>query len=808
MSRYSQILTRVLRLAIVAIVLLDIGTSVGDIEKIVSCSKRDGNDAIYVTDTDSSNQVNITDKPSRHLPAVRDESKDVRSDNGLESVSKPVQDSQLTSIERCLRVLYETVGPAVVRIVAGEDKDHEWHFASGVIVTADGYVVTRSSSRTIHEGAPMAFYLADGRHVMGTVLGWSEEWRIGLMKLNEKGPWPYAKLGKRSDIKSGQLCVALGYPLARGVGHGRQPALYLGCVTRSAVPVWFASSCTVRHFGSGVFDLEGRLLGVTARIPGDGEPEHTSVGLIRKHWDDLAAGKNLDHVRLLSSEKTAGKSPPTIGEETPPAAEKDRFSAAVKKAKLATVRIRLADDKRWSGVIVTADGYILTCAHTGQLPGDKVTISLPGGRDVAGKVLGVSRISDIGLVKINEKGPWPYVELGKSTTMEPDDPCLLMGYPVTHRDRQPLIRRGRIVEREDYSWSCLLFTSSSDQRYTGSYAGASGGGVFDLKGRVVAVLHGLESSGAGRHGRVEMFRQQWDFLAAGKPVDVPSSEPLDKISAAFHHLATDLGPIVVEVLGDNKQRALGTIVRSDGRILTKASELEGVLSCRFSDGQTLSATVEKVLREHDLAVLKVDANNLPEADLSSSEKVVTGSLIAALTPEKRPLVGVVSHSARPIAPEPDWLGVPVWDGDHGLEIGDDSTARKFNVPLREGDIIVEVEGQRTPDLKAYLETLQRKAGIPIGYAGDPIRVAVKRGDDTLEFRFPLPPVPYARGYGQSDRCSAFPNVFDAHILLTPKMCGSPVIDKTGHVAGTAIACGDRGWTYVIPATVAGNLVPD
>lgn len=708
---------------------------------------------------------------------------------------------QLQSFERRVQAVYEAVSPSIVRIVCGEDKEHEWHFGSGIIVTADGYVVTKSGYRTISEGASMAFYLADGRRVMGTALGWSSEWGIGLMKIMEKGQWPYVPLGKAADIKAGQLCVALNYPSPGGVGYERQPAFYLGCVTRSAVPVWLASSCTVRDFGSGIFDLESRLLGVTARIPGEGDPKHTSVELIRKHWNDLAAGKNLDRVRLLSSEKTTGKSPPTIGQESPPVPEKDRFSLAIKKARPATVRIRLTDNNRWSGVIVTSDGYILTCAHTEQLPGEKVTISLPDGRDVAGKVLGVSRISDIGLVKITEKGPWPYVELGKSTTMRPADPCVRMGYPAAHQDRQPLIREGQIVEQKDIPWSCFLLTSSGP-----TYSGESGGGIFDLHGRVVAVHFGAESSDSEivKHGRVEMFQQQWDFLAAGKLVDVLSSEPLSEISAPFRRLANDLGPIVVEVLGDNKQRALGTIVRSNGLILTKASELDGTLSCRFSDGRVLPATIEKVSREHDLALLKVDTGNLPEADFGSSERITTGSLIAALIPEKPPLVGVVSHSVRPIAPEPDWLGVPVWDGDHGLEIGD-SAAREFDVPLREGDIIVQIEGHPTPDLKTYLKLMEPKAGVPIGYAGDPIRVGVKRGDKMLEFRFLLPPVPYYRGYGQSDRCSAFPSVFDTHILLTTKMCGGPVIDKTGHVAGITITCRKRGWVYVVPATVASKV---
>ena len=65
--------------------------------------------------------------------------------------------SQLELIERRLRSVHKKVNPAIVRIVHGEDKEREWHFGSGVIMTADGYVATRSSSRTISKGAPNGF---------------------------------------------------------------------------------------------------------------------------------------------------------------------------------------------------------------------------------------------------------------------------------------------------------------------------------------------------------------------------------------------------------------------------------------------------------------------------------------------------------------------------------------------------------------------------------------------------------------------------------------------------------------------------
>jgi S1-C subfamily serine protease len=331
---------------------------------------------------------------------------------------------------------------------------------------------------------------------------------------------------------------------------------------------------------------------------------------------------------------------------------------------------------------------------------------------------------------------------------------------------------------------------------------------------------GVSPTRPNRHARVELFRKHWDFLAAAKPVDAITSEPLSEVKAAFRRLTQHLPPIVVEVLGDGKSRALGTVVGSDGRILTKASELYGAISCRFADGQIRPATVQKVSREHDLAVLQVDARDLPEAKWSQSETIPPGTLIAAPVPGKPPLVGVVSLTARQIPPETGWLGVGLRDSDRGLEVEDDEMADEFDVPIHKGDIIVHVEGQPTPDHKKYLE-LMDEVGVPPAYAGDPVRVGVKRGDKTLEFRFPLVPsafmIPYHRPEYESLRWSALPSAFDSDVPLTPKTCGGPVIDRSGRVAGIAIASRGQpsmsldmilGRIYVIPASVAKGVVAE
>jgi hypothetical protein len=109
-----------------------------------------------------------------------------------------------------------------------------------------------------------------------------------------------------------------------------------------------------------------------------------------------------------------------------------------------------------------------------------------------------------------------------------------------------------------------------------------------------------------------------------------------------------------------------------------------------------------------------------------------------------------------------------------------------------------------------------EAGAAIAYAGDPVRVGVKRGDNTLDFQFPLPlsySIEYFGAENESLRWSGFPSVFGTNIPLTPKLCGGPVIDKTGRVAGITIACRTVPFTswgqrHVIPAAVAKDVLAD
>jgi S1-C subfamily serine protease len=738
------------------------------------------------------------------------------------SEPRPAQETQLKNLERRVQAVYASVKPAVV-LVSREVETRQTR--SGVIVREDGLVLTYPmSGRNVRPGDRVIVHLAGGRRVNATALGWSNEWGVAMVKITEPGPWPHVPLGKAAALRPGEPCVALGYPLAPGHRYDSEPALRLGCITKSAGTFWGVSSCWLQSgdFGSGLFDLEGRLVGVTSQPPGRyGGSIHATTELVKTHWDDLVAGKNLDFTRCNASDKPAAESSASPDTPSQPEADASRMATATAKVKSATVRLQRFGRQggSWSGVIVTSDGYIITCAHPRQLPGEKLLVSLADGRNVAASALGTNWIADIAVSKISEQGPWPCVPMGDSTVMKPQDPCLLAGYPSKTglgfllSGRQPDLRRIKIADtpqnkRSEATWSCFLATAFRPDEMK---HGDSGGGVFDLNGRVLAVNQSMSSPDLGIHGRVELFKNQWDMLVAGKPFHVLQGEPLAELADGFRLAAKRLPPFAVEVFGDGKRIALGTIVRADGRILTKASELRGVLSCRMPDGRKLSATVEKVSRPYDLAVVKVEAADLGVVQWSQAEAPTVGTLVSAIIPGESPRVGVVCHATRAIPPEHGRLGADLRDSEQGLTIVD-MRAGTTQSSFHKGDVIVHVEDHPTPNRQTYRQLLEPASGEPLALAGDRVRVGVKRGKDSLEVQAVLVPRESHPRSDISPRCTGFPMAFDADIplaspvLLPPDLCGGPVIDAAGLVVGVAIAC--RPTPLVLPASLARKFLTD
>src|SRR5262245_56152513 len=99
----------------------------------------------------------------------------------------------------------------------------------------------------------------------------------------------------------------------------------------------------------------------------------------------------------------------------------------------------------------------------------------------------------------------------------------------------------------------------------------------------------------------------------------------------------------VVVLCDKTEVALGAVVGADGWIITKASELTaGKITVKFKNGKTLAAKQTGVAYAHDIAMLKVEADDLTPVKFSD-KKVEVGDWVATPSNSDVPVaVGVMS----------------------------------------------------------------------------------------------------------------------------------------------------------------------
>ena len=81
-----------------------------------------------------------------------------------------------------------------------------------------------------------------------------------------------------------------------------------------------------------------------------------------------------------------------------------------------------------SGVIFSKEGLVLTNAHVIEKT-DQLIVGLSDGRRVLGKVVGQDSLTDLAVIKLREKGPWPIAPLGDSDNLKVGDWAIAVGNP-------------------------------------------------------------------------------------------------------------------------------------------------------------------------------------------------------------------------------------------------------------------------------------------------------------------------------------------------------------------------------------------
>ena len=86
---------------------------------------------------------------------------------------------------------------------------------SGFIISPDGYVLT--NDHVVGEASDIKVLLSDGRELPGKVVGTDSRTDIALVKIEDKKPFAYVKLGDSDRAEIGEWVVAIGNPF--GLDH-------------------------------------------------------------------------------------------------------------------------------------------------------------------------------------------------------------------------------------------------------------------------------------------------------------------------------------------------------------------------------------------------------------------------------------------------------------------------------------------------------------------------------------------------------------------------------------------------------------
>ncbi len=166
-----------------------------------------------------------------------------------------------------------------------------------------------------------------------------------------------------------------------------------------------------------------------------------------------------------------------------------------------------------SGVLVSADGLVLTAGHVVDAPGTQLTFRMPDGRVAKGVALGVDRGVDTGMARITDPAPaggWPFVEMAPANSAEPGEWVLATGNPGgLVVGRNPPLRLGRITihDKARIQSDCTVVS------------GDSGGPLFDLAGRVVGIHSNISLSvDENRHVPISLYHTQWKDLLESKSI--------------------------------------------------------------------------------------------------------------------------------------------------------------------------------------------------------------------------------------------------------------------------------------------------
>lgn len=370
-----------------------------------------------------------------------------------------------------------------------------------------------------------------------------------------------------------------------------------------------------------------------------------------------------------------------------------------------------------TGFLISAEGFVLTNNHVVN-NADEVMVKLSDGRELKGEIKGTDEKLDLALIKISDKKPFPFAELGDSDALEVGEWVMAIGNPfgLAHTVTAGIVSaKGRVIGSGPYD--DFIQTDASIN------PGNSGGPLFSSGGKVIGINTAIIAGGGGGIGfaipiniartTVAQLRDNGKVIRGYLGVRF---QPLTSDLAKSFGLDSDKGALIANVEKDGPAEKAGlkagdVILEFDGKPVNEGSELPRYVAVTPVDKKVKLVIFRDGKRQNlNVVIGKLKDGEQPTAvdgdSAAESEKI--GISVQELNKELAGRLGIKETKGLVVA-----------------EVKPGSPADDAGVT--QGAIIIEVNGQRP-------ETLQKfNAVLATVKKGDVVRLLLRRSDGSIQY---------------------------------------------------------------------------
>ena len=257
-----------------------------------------------------------------------------------------------------------------------------------------------------------------------------------------------------------------------------------------------------------------------------------------------------------------------------------------------------------SGVIISSDGYILTCAHVVD-GASTITVTI-GDKDYTATLVGEDTTSDIAVIKIDADGLTP-ATVGNSDSLKVGQSVMAVGNPLG--ELGGTVTGGMIsaLNRSvTIQGSSSVNTMSLIQMDASVSPGNSGGGLFNMHGELVGIVNAKSSSSDAEglgfaipiNDAIKVAQELLENgYVTGRPYLGITYLAVTDAQTASQLGVNAYGVYVVEVVKGGPAEKAGLqagdrIVSVDGTEIASKDDL-GTLMQKHAAGDTLSITIAR-----------------------------------------------------------------------------------------------------------------------------------------------------------------------------------------------------------------------